>query len=154
MKALLEHSVQNYGPLPSDLRPRRIRSRTQSRASPYPQPRLIKTSLSSADAQVALAELDGSRSFSAAALQPIPMNPNIEDSASVPSLEALKSFSPLALNLSAEAKSLFGPSAGARPRVPSNARRSALGWSKRSTGKSKTSDAKENVGVGQGLMMT
>lgn len=146
--------MQNYGPLPSELRPRRIRSRTQSRVSPYPQPRLIKTSVTSEEAQAALSELDGSRSFSAAALQPIPVNPNIENSASVPSLEALKSFSPLALDLSAEAKNLFGPSAGVRPRVPSNARRSALGWSKRSSGKSKTSDAKENVGLGQGTMMT
>ena len=38
MQALLEHSQKNYGPLPSDLRPRRIRSRTSSRASPYPLP--------------------------------------------------------------------------------------------------------------------
>ncbi|OBZ78004.1 hypothetical protein A0H81_01655 [Grifola frondosa] len=36
MQAMLEHSQKNYGPLPSELRPRRVRSRTSSRASPYP----------------------------------------------------------------------------------------------------------------------
>jgi serine/arginine repetitive matrix protein 2 len=36
MRALLDHSRQTYGPLPSELR--RIRSRTSSRPSPYPQP--------------------------------------------------------------------------------------------------------------------
>ncbi|KAG6825404.1 hypothetical protein H0H92_003817 [Tricholoma furcatifolium] len=40
MQALLEHSVKNFGPLPSELRPRRVRSRTSSRCSPYPQARL------------------------------------------------------------------------------------------------------------------
>ncbi|KAJ7342323.1 hypothetical protein DFH08DRAFT_1011785 [Mycena albidolilacea] len=35
MQALLQHSVQTYGPLPSELGPRRVRSRTQSCASPY-----------------------------------------------------------------------------------------------------------------------
>lgn len=33
---MLEHSKQNYGPLPSELRAYRVRSRTSSRASPYP----------------------------------------------------------------------------------------------------------------------
>jgi serine/arginine repetitive matrix protein 2 len=45
MRALLEHSRQTYGPLSAELR--RIRSRTSSRPSPYPQPqRAIKISLS------------------------------------------------------------------------------------------------------------
>jgi len=42
MQALLEHSVQNYGPLPSRLRPRRVRSCTSSRPTPYPSNRFIK----------------------------------------------------------------------------------------------------------------
>ena len=42
MQALLEYSVQNFGPLPSELRPHRVRSRTSSRASPYPQARVAK----------------------------------------------------------------------------------------------------------------
>ena len=45
MKALLEHSKTSYGPLPSELRPRRTRTRTLSRPSPYPRSR--KTSLAS-----------------------------------------------------------------------------------------------------------
>ncbi|KAI9438499.1 hypothetical protein H4582DRAFT_1948976 [Lactarius indigo] len=45
MRALLEHSRQTYGSLPAELR--RIRSRTSSRPTPYPQPqRAVKISLS------------------------------------------------------------------------------------------------------------
>ncbi len=40
MQALLKHSVQSYGPLPSELRPRRVRSFTSSRPSPYPSNRI------------------------------------------------------------------------------------------------------------------
>lgn len=41
MQTLLDHSLQTCGPLPSDLRPcHRVRSRTSSRASPYPQTRV------------------------------------------------------------------------------------------------------------------
>ena len=45
MQAVLEHSLQNYGPLLSDLRPRRARSRVNSRPSPYP--RTVETSFTS-----------------------------------------------------------------------------------------------------------
>ncbi|KAF8269417.1 hypothetical protein EI94DRAFT_1725227 [Lactarius quietus] len=46
MRALLEHSRQTYGSLPAELR--RIRSRTSSRPTPYPQPqRAARVSLSS-----------------------------------------------------------------------------------------------------------
>jgi hypothetical protein len=45
MRALLEHSRQTYGPLPAELR--RIRSRTSSRPTPYPQPqRAVRVSSS------------------------------------------------------------------------------------------------------------
>ncbi|KAI6028122.1 hypothetical protein EDC04DRAFT_164044 [Pisolithus marmoratus] len=37
MQALLEHSIQNYHHLPSELGPRRMRSRADSRPSPYPR---------------------------------------------------------------------------------------------------------------------
>lgn len=47
MKALLEDSLQNYGPLPSELRPRRMRSRKDARPSPYPQLRPVKFCASS-----------------------------------------------------------------------------------------------------------
>jgi serine/arginine repetitive matrix protein 2 len=44
MRALLENSRKTYGPLSAELR--RIRSRTNSRPSPYPQPqRAVKISL-------------------------------------------------------------------------------------------------------------
>ena len=44
MRALLEHSKENYGPLPSELRPHRVRSRTTSRVSPYPiRPRVMSS---------------------------------------------------------------------------------------------------------------
>jgi len=46
MQALLEHSVQSYGPLPSELRPCRIRSCTSSRPSPYPQTQISKSTVS------------------------------------------------------------------------------------------------------------
>ncbi|EEB95773.1 hypothetical protein MPER_05205 [Moniliophthora perniciosa FA553] len=44
MQAMLADSVQNYGPLPSELRLRR--RRTSSRPSPYPAARAIKVSIS------------------------------------------------------------------------------------------------------------
>lgn len=45
MRALLEHSVQSYGHLPSELRPHRVRSRTSSQPSPYAAIRISKTSV-------------------------------------------------------------------------------------------------------------
>lgn len=41
MKSLLEQSQKNYDALPSYLRSGRVRSRTHSRASPYPRPSSI-----------------------------------------------------------------------------------------------------------------
>jgi serine/arginine repetitive matrix protein 2 len=145
MKALLDYSMHNYGPLPKDLWPRRHRSRTLSRPSPYP-PRTVKTSMSSDQTRPTPNDLNMSRSFTSAPLQPVNINPN----SSTPTVEAGKQFSP---NDSVDGKHILGPSA-TRPRVPSITRRTALGWSKRSTGK-KTSSGKENVvGLGQGVMMT
>jgi serine/arginine repetitive matrix protein 2 len=52
MRAVLEHSMRNYGPLPSELHPRiRRRSRTHSRPSPYP-PRSPKLSICSEQSAV------------------------------------------------------------------------------------------------------
>ena len=150
MRALLQHSLDNYGPLPPELR--RIRSRTQSRPSPYPHARSLKTSISLDQSCP-----ENSRSFlksqtlqtPTAALQQVSINPNIESPIPpVPSLGALKStaYSPFIQDDSKLVK--FNVSA-ARPRVPSNARRTAFGWSKRGTGKN---DNKENTS--QGLIMT
>ncbi|RDB27260.1 hypothetical protein Hypma_004359 [Hypsizygus marmoreus] len=149
MQALLEYSVQNYGPLPSELRPRRVRSRTQSRPSPYPQARIIKASPVSPE-QVPTVKISTKRSFGTPVLQQIPINHNILLSAA-PSLEALKPFSPLVVDIEPKRENAFGLAPAARPRVGSTARRTALGWSKRSTGKSST-DQKENVS--QGAIMT
>ncbi|KAF8148662.1 hypothetical protein B0H34DRAFT_802878 [Crassisporium funariophilum] len=149
MQALLEHSVQNYGPLPSDLRPRRIRSRTSSRPSPYPQARVSKMTISPDQTRPSNAELH--RSFATPVLQQIPINTNRMTTA--PSLEALKPFSPLVMDVEPKRENAFGLAPAARPRVGSTARRTALGWSKRSTGAKASTGQKENA-VAQGTLMT
>jgi len=153
MQALLQHSLENYGPLPSELR--RIRSRTQSRPSPYPQARSIKTSIS--PDQTHPTTLDITRTFvpaqspaqtSTPALQQVSLHPNILSPAPVTVLESHKSDSPFVSGLD-EPKVIktFGLSATARPRVPSTTRKT---WSKRGTGKN---DNKEN-NISQGQLMT
>ncbi|TFK33165.1 hypothetical protein BDQ12DRAFT_448473 [Crucibulum laeve] len=151
MQALLEHSVQNYGPLPSELRPRRVRSRTQSRPSPYPQARIAKVTTSPEQTRPSNADLHRSFATPAAVLQQILVNANIMPSA--PSLEALKPFSPFMMNVEPKRENAFGLAPNARPRVASTTRRTALGWSKRSNGAKHSTDQKENV-VGQGMIMT
>ncbi|KAJ7667434.1 hypothetical protein B0H17DRAFT_254379 [Mycena rosella] len=140
MQALLQHSVQNYGPLPSELGPRRVRSRTQSRASPYPQ-RQGQNAPSSPELQLARpspAELH--RAFAAnKALQPVGVH-----TTNVPM--------PPQPVLSPKRENAWGLAPNARPRVASATRRSALGWAKRST---KTStDLKENSTTAVSFMMT
>lgn len=151
IQALLQHSLESYGPLPPDLH--RIRSRTQSRPSPYPHPHSIKTSISPDKTQPRIK--DSSRSFimlqtPTAALQQVSINLNIQSPAlPTPPLDTLKSGSPFVHDDSKLVK-MFGLPPTARPRVPSNARRTVLGWSKRSSGKG---DNKENTFT-QGLVMT
>ena len=149
MQAMLQHSIDNYGPLSSDLR--RIRSRTVSRPSPYPQSRAIKTPVTSDHRRPIAMDEDNMfvseptpKRTPAAALQPVSFNPNlVSRHPSVPKLDALKG-SPMVPE--SELVKTFGLP---RPRVPSNARRSALGWSKRSTGK----ENKEN-NLSQGSIKT
>lgn len=83
MHALLEHSRQTYGSLPADLR--RIRSRTSSRPTPYPQPqRAVKISLSPSKVRpdIPTTQTSAVSAPSAApvlmpqALQQRPVNPN------------------------------------------------------------------------------
>ncbi|KAF9560634.1 hypothetical protein CPC08DRAFT_466596 [Agrocybe pediades] len=178
MQALLQHSVQNYGPLPSELRPHRVRSRTNSRASPYPkssiQSRLSRISLS--PEQVTQPQVPTiTQKTPGRALQDVTINPNTapktSNKAAAPSLDALKPFSPLAFDVDVNADLKAAQAAvNVRPRVGSNARRTALGWSKRSTGPSATNAAgtgkksstghkenKENViiaATGAGSIMT
>ena len=68
-----------------------------------------------------------------------------------PSLESIKPFSPIFLDVEPKRENAYGLAPAARPRVPSNTRRTALGWSKRSTGGKSSTDQKENV-VGQGVV--
>ena len=159
MKAMLEHSQQNYGPLPSELRPHRVRSRTSSRASPYPT-RVLKSTLSPERQRSSIFvedshhELNVSKAFAAPppvpVLSEITVNPNLSFLTTDPVLD-VKPFPPFACNVKASpAKSSQVNKTGlpARPRVTSSARRNALGWTKRSTGKSSSSDQKENVSQG------
>ena len=136
-------------PLPSELRPRRVRT---SRPSPYPQ-QSAKSTMLPEKTRSSFAELNKA-SFAdlkkTPVLQPINSNKNIM--AAAPSLEALKPFSPLVVDIEPKQEKAFVLARDGRPRVGSNARRTALGWSKRSTGKSST-DQKENA-AGSGMVMT
>lgn len=150
MQALLEYSVQNFGPLPSELRPHRVRSRTSSRASPYPQARIAKATQSPEKTRSAKATLSPEpvrrvkKSTAGSERTPVLRQRSINHNlAAAPSLEVIKPFSPLVMDIEPKRENAFGLAPNARPRVASNARRTALGWSKRSTGKSST-DQKEN----------
>ncbi|KAG6884411.1 hypothetical protein C0993_011370 [Termitomyces sp. T159_Od127] len=148
MQALLEHSVRNYGPLPSELRPRRVRSRTSSRPSPYPQARVNKVVLPSPSENVRPLKNTSSPSV----LQQIPINNNLAPAAP---LHGFKSLLPVAIMKDVEPKqeNTVGPLAHARTSASSAPRRNALGSTKRNNGATKTStDLKENVG--QGMLTT
>ena len=149
MQALLEHSVQSYRPLPSDLRSRRVR--TSSRPSPYPQSRVSKITISPDQTRPSNVE-DVPKALATPVLREVKVNTNVKSS-TVPSLEAIKPFSPIFLDVEPKRENAYGLAPAARPRVPSNARRTALGWSKRSTGGKSSTDQKENV-VGQGAVKT
>lgn len=157
---MLEHSQNNYGPLPSELRPYRIRSRTSSRVSPYPVPRVVKTAYSpeysrsprSSKVSSAFDELSVSKPFTtfdqdlSAPLSEVKRNVNI---VSPPPLIEVKPFTPFAVDVEEASKPTKNTvPLPTRPRVTSSARRTALGWSKRSTGKSSSKDQKENISQG------
>ncbi|KAG2365179.1 hypothetical protein BDR07DRAFT_1470529 [Suillus spraguei] len=153
MRALLEHSMQNYGPLPSDLRPRRMRSRVNSRPSPYP--RTFKTSFTSSPATeqvraaivAAVAENAPNDNIRAQgqpkALQQISVNPNIM-SPPVENTKAGELMKDAAMS-PGKLERVFG--LPPRPRVGSVARRTALGWAKRSAGRNGLEN-KENASIG------
>jgi hypothetical protein len=145
MQALLHHSIQNYGPLPSELRPRRMRSRVNSRPSPYP--RTIKTSFTSAPEQVraaiiaAVAENVPNDAIRAQgqpkALQQISVNPNITMQG-----DAMSPCKP---------ERVFG--LPPRPRVGSITRRAALGWAKRGASRNGVENKENAVNISQGLVI-
>ncbi|KAI0339201.1 hypothetical protein BDW22DRAFT_606971 [Trametopsis cervina] len=169
MQALLEHSKQNYGPLPSELRPHRVRSRTSSRPSPYPVRQRVSVSPPEQSYGAAVhpfAHPEDDLSTSSIPLREISINPNMNILSYPPAIEA-EVFSPFAVELEKEKSKPERNALGLpRPRVSSTARRTALGWSKRSTGKTssgKTSSGKTSTGkVGnsnkenatQGVIMT
>ncbi|KAL4261714.1 hypothetical protein AB1N83_006845 [Pleurotus pulmonarius] len=156
MQALLEHSVQNYGPLPSELRPHRVRSRTQSRASPYPPCRTFKVTISPEQQP-----LEHQRPFTKetrpfAPLQQLNVNSTVDLSVlPVPQVDKkLKSPKKGSVASDKNRENAWGLAPNARPRVGSAARRSALGWAKRSGSAKLSTDQKENVGQGSMVMMT
>ena len=149
MQAMLEHSQQNFGPLPSDLRPRRARSRVNSRPSPYP--RTFKTSFTSSPSVEHLratvaASLNTSPDHAVPrqpsplsnALQQITINPNVPLTVSAESKERVVS--------SAKPDRAFG--LAPRSGVGSTTRRATLGWSKKSTGRSGVENKENNTATG------
>lgn len=154
MRALLEHSQQNYGPLPSELRAFRIRSRTSSRVSPYQAARAAKMSSTSSSASPTNAPV-----FSAPAhsvfTAPEPVAPSVlKDRATATNTphaaqgkkskkHELPDISPFAPeNMSKLSNGL------PRARVNSSSRRNNLGWAKRSVGKENKENGKSAVGTG------
>ncbi|KAK2467490.1 hypothetical protein APHAL10511_000345 [Amanita phalloides] len=135
MKTFLQHSVQNYGPLPSHLRPRR-RSRTHSRPSPYPQSRVSKVFHAPEPKDSPSVDQRVDKSQTSLVLQEVPVNPNVPPSPA----PSFKVFSPEKESVKRGAP--FGQPA-IRPRVGSTARRTALGGTKRN-GRSSGGDQKEN----------
>jgi len=79
------------------------------------------------------------------ALRVLEANPNITSTS--PPLSKDEAFSPKS-KVKPERENAWGLAPNARPRVGSNARRSALGWTKRSNGPKSSTGQKENVGEG------
>ena len=151
MQAMLEQSQKTFGPLPSELRPHRVRSRTSSRASPYPQLRAMRSTMSP----------EKPRSSPIQVFTDVPIKPfaNTTQEHSIlrevqrntinvptppPALGEIKPFTPFNVDLDTSKQGKNKMGLPARPRVTSSTRRAALGWSKRSTGKSSAQDFKEN----------
>ena len=118
MKALLEDSLQNYGPLPSELRPRRIRSRKDSRPSPYPQLRSVKYVAS----PETISSPVNTRCSTAAKIQMVPTN----DSSPLRPANLPTSRVSNTNRMISPIKYKSGSS-----RSESNARRTTLGWTQR-----------------------
>ncbi|KAL1696581.1 hypothetical protein GGG16DRAFT_85014 [Schizophyllum commune] len=145
MQALLEHSIQNYVPLPADLRAARARIRTESRPSPYPQRvagRISKQSI------VSLQERNPStKDLNRVAVDSPLREVTVDKNASPAAV-----LSPKKKNAAVEpsAENAWGLAPDARPKIGSAARRAALGWTKRSN----KSSAGQKENVGQGTLAT
>ncbi|KAJ7585393.1 hypothetical protein C8J56DRAFT_122846 [Mycena floridula] len=159
MQVLLQHSVQNYGPLASELRARR--DRTSSRPSPYPQSQQSYYPYSqqgSYYAQQGSHYSQQARKFSTSPGSRRRQNKlahrafsHVHACASrgqVPPSSVIKTFP---VDDSELKKEKENNTAAIRPRVGSTARRTALGWSKQAP---KTStDQKENAIHDQSMVL-
>ena len=144
MRAILEHSLQNYGPLPSELRLRHVRSRVNSRPSPYP--RTVKTSFTSSPTEehlraTVVSSFDNvvprQQSSLSNALQPIKtVDLNVPPLVSADKDSVIPSDKP---------ERVFG--LPPRPRVASTAR-VTLGRPKRSAGRNGVENKENNTTIG------
>ncbi|KAI0323288.1 hypothetical protein GY45DRAFT_1376434 [Cubamyces sp. BRFM 1775] len=124
MQAMLEHSQKNYGPLASELRPHHVRSRTSSRASPYPL-RNQRSAFSPEKPRALPVQVftDGPNKPFAAPAPELPVlcqvqcDMNVYQSSPAPALYEIKPFSPIHIKLNSpkQVKSVFGLQS--RPRI-------------------------------------
>ncbi|KAI9454192.1 hypothetical protein F5148DRAFT_1288750 [Russula earlei] len=143
MRALLEHSRQTYGPLSAEYR--RIRSRTSSRPSPYPQPkRAVKISLSPVVVRQEILSLLPPKPATAPALStaqpPIFVSQPLQQHTVNPNIITAE-ISPLAPGKSVKCDPGLLP----HSQLSSQARRSVFGRTARSAGK-------ENQALSSGAM--
>ena len=149
MEAMLEHSQQNYGPLPPDLRCHCSRSRTYSRPSPYPQRTVKSASPESASPQRSPQKKERTIANTPVATTTQPLRPksvNVNSRTPAPAIKAPNPISPFIVDFDKSKGDKSFNERTIRPRVTSSTRRAALGWSKRNTGKS--SELKENTSIG------
>ncbi|KAI0084592.1 hypothetical protein BDY19DRAFT_519961 [Irpex rosettiformis] len=139
MRELLEESKQNYGPLPSELRPHRVRSRTSSRVSPYPVRPRIKFSPERKSPGVPFSS-GNDAPVSNMALREISINPHFPE-LSQPSTLDFKSLPQLTVQPETS-KPDKDTARAVRPRVTSGARKATV--TKRTRKSSNKSD-KENT---------
>ena len=133
MKAMLEHSQQNYGPLPAELRCHHVRSGTYSHH--------IHRESSSRLPRKGHHLNHPRRNTNTQPLQPKPVNVNLKTP--TPAIKGLNPISPFIVEFrkSKGEKSFNGHTVC--PRVTSSTHRAALGWSKCHAGKS--SELEENM---------
>jgi serine/arginine repetitive matrix protein 2 len=144
MKVMLEHSQQHYVPLPAELRCHRVRSRTYSRPSPYPQRTIKPASPEMVSPQPSPRKQGKAVATIAQPLQPKSINVNSKTPA--PALKNVNPISPFVVEFEKCKGDKSINERTIRPRVASSTRRAALGWSKRIPGKS--SELKENTSTG------
>ncbi|EMD32355.1 hypothetical protein CERSUDRAFT_108803 [Gelatoporia subvermispora B] len=149
MRALLEHSQKTYN-ASNEIGPRRLRSRTSSRATPYPLPQAVPISpelvhqsfVSSKSADSA----EKPKPKPSLALRERSLNASADvTTLSPPTLEALKPFTPFSVPIAEPSPKGVVPPLPTRRRVTSSARRTALGWTKRNPGKPTSQSQKENA---------